>query len=87
MLKCLNLSFLFQDYTIPIDERPDCSAWSLSITKAYSATVRAGFIIYKNEPVSNHAAMVSTISTSYSMTYGLYRYVALSLAIVLSKYV
>lgn len=71
------LTLFLQNYTVPIDERPDCSAWSFSITKAYSATVRAGFIIYKNDPVSNHGAMVDTISTSYSMTYGLFRYASI----------
>ena len=29
----------------PIDKRSDCLAWCFSITKAYSATVRAGFNI------------------------------------------
>ena len=62
-----------QNYTIPMEERPDCSAWSFSITKAYSASVRAGFIIYKREPETNKAAMVDAISSSYSMTHGLFR--------------
>ena len=35
--------FGMRNYTIPMAERPDCSAWSFSITKAYSASVRAGF--------------------------------------------
>ena len=65
--------FGMRNYTIPIEERPDCSAWSFSITKAYSATMRAGFIMYKREPETNHQAMVDTISTAYSMTHGLLR--------------
>lgn len=56
-----------------MEERPDCSAWSFSITKAYSASVRAGFIIYKRDSETNKAAMVNTISDSYTMTNGLFR--------------
>jgi hypothetical protein len=51
---------------------PDCSAWSFSITKAYSASVRAGFIIYKKEPATNLAAMVDVMNIVFSMTNGLY---------------
>ncbi len=42
--------FGMRNYAIPLDEKPDCVAWSFSITKAYSASVRAGHIMYKNEP-------------------------------------
>jgi hypothetical protein len=55
-----------------MDERPDCSGWSFSITKAYSASVRAGFVIYKNDPVSNNDAVASVFGDLYSMTNGLY---------------
>jgi hypothetical protein len=61
-----------------MDERPDCSAWSFSITKAYSASVRAGFMMYKKEPAANHKAMVDIVSDLYSMTHGLYRCVAVA---------
>ena len=64
--------FGMEGYRIPIEKRPDCSAWSFSITKAYSASVRAGFIMYRQDPPTNHDAMVATISTAYSMTHGLY---------------
>ena len=64
--------FGMRDNKIPLDERPDCSMWSFSITKAYSATVRAGFVMYKENPVTNHDAMVDIISEEYSMTHGLY---------------
>lgn len=63
--------FISQNYVIPMAERPDCSAWSFSITKAYSASVRAGFIIYDREE-PNHQAMVDAISSSYTMTHGLF---------------
>lgn len=59
-------------YEIPMDRRPDCSAWSFSITKAYSASVRAGFIMYRENPTTNHDAMVDAVSDLYSMTHGLY---------------
>lgn len=72
------ISHRFQNYTIPMEERPDCSAWSFSITKAYSASVRAGFILYKREPETNKAAMVDTISSSYTMTNGLFRCVLIA---------
>jgi hypothetical protein len=55
-----------------MDLRPDCDAWSFSITKAYSASVRAGFIIYKNEVEASKQAFVDAVTVSYSMTNGLY---------------
>lgn len=64
--------FGMRNYTIPMDERPDCAAWSFSITKAYSASVRAGFILYKESPVASHDAMVDMVSGTQSMTHGLY---------------
>jgi hypothetical protein len=68
--------FGMRNYSIPVEERPDCSAWSFSITKAYSASVRAGFIMYKREPEASFTAMVATINSAYSMTHGLLRCVA-----------
>jgi hypothetical protein len=64
--------FGMEGYTIPIAKRPDCASWSFSITKAYSASVRAGFIIYKSAPSTNHDAMVVAMDDLYSMTNGLY---------------
>lgn len=64
--------FGMRDYKIPIDERPDCASWSFSITKAYSASVRAGFVLYKEDPVSSHDAVVSVVGDMFSMTNGLY---------------
>merc|ERR1712048_36746 len=42
--------FYFNNFTIPLEDRPDCSGWSFSITKGYSASTRAGFITYKKVP-------------------------------------
>jgi len=59
-------------FEVPMDQRPDCSAWSFSITKAYSASVRAGFVLYKELPASNHDSMVDSMSSLHTMTNGLY---------------
>lgn len=36
-------------YTIPKDLMPECDAWAFSITKIYSAAVRAGTVLVKND--------------------------------------
>lgn len=53
-------------------EVPDCSAWSFSITKAYSASVRAGFLMFKTDPESQKDAFVSVMKLQFSQTFGLY---------------
>ncbi len=59
-----------RDFVIPKEELPDCSAWSFSISKIYSAAARAGWIMYKNEPVSNYQSMIDAIDTSQTLTHG-----------------
>ena len=59
-----------RDFEIPRDELPDCSAWAFSISKIYSAAARAGWIMYKQDPVDNHEAMVDAIGTSQTLTHG-----------------
>jgi hypothetical protein len=59
-------------YSIPYEKRPDCSAWSFSITKGYSATVRAGFIIYKKSYGTSVSAVGDIMNEVHSMTNGLY---------------
>lgn len=59
-----------RDFKIPKAEVPDCSSWSFSISKIYSAAARAGSIMYKNEPKESHDAIVTTIGTSQSLTHG-----------------
>ena len=39
--------FGMNDFTVPTP--PECMAWAGSVTKLYSASVRAGYIIYKND--------------------------------------
>lgn len=59
-----------RDFIIPKDELPDCSSWSFSISKIYSAAARAGWIMYKKDPVTNHEAMIDAIATSQTLTHG-----------------
>merc|ERR1712071_492845 len=64
--------FGFNDYVIPSESTPDCASWSFSITKIYSASVRAGFIMYKKEPAAHFNAVNSVVGKFYSMSNGLY---------------
>jgi len=54
-------------------KKPDCASWSFSITKAYSASVRAGSIMYKNEPDTHFDSVVKVFGKILNtMTNGLY---------------
>ena len=65
--------FGMEGYKIPIDKRPDCVSWSFSITKAYSASVRAGNIMYKNGPQVHFDSVVDVFGQILNtMTNGLY---------------
>ena len=60
-----------EGWVIPMDKRPDCLAWCFSVTKAYSATVRAGFNI--GNSVLDPTGIVAEISGSQmNMANGLY---------------
>lgn len=59
-----------KDWKIPKAELPECSAWGFSISKIYSAAARAGWMMYRELPTSNHDAMVDAISTTYSLHAG-----------------
>jgi hypothetical protein len=59
-----------RDYKIPKEELPDCSAWGFFISKIYSAAARAGWMMYKEVPASNHDAMVDAIGTTYNLYHG-----------------
>ena len=62
-----------KECTILIDEKPDCVSWSFSITKAYSASVRAGHRMYKNEPELHFDSVVKVFGKILNiMTNGLY---------------
>jgi hypothetical protein len=52
------------------DSRPDCESWSFSITKSYSASVRAGHIMYKKTG-PNHANYENLLEDMHSMPNGL----------------
>lgn len=49
---------------------PDCASWSFSITKSYSASVRAGNILFKNSETSK-AAHYDIIDDQHTMANGL----------------
>jgi len=64
--------FGMKDHKIPIDQVPDCASWSFSITKAYSASVRAGTVLYKKEYTSYASAVATVVGSLSSLTYGSY---------------
>lgn len=65
--------FYFNDFEVPAEDIPDCSGWSYAITKGYSASVRAGFIIYKKDaPESSTDALASILGDFNSLGYGSY---------------
>ena len=63
--------FYFNDFEIPYDDIPDCSAWCYATTKGYSASVRSGFITYKKEPEVFVKAVGTMLDTTDSMGNGL----------------
>ncbi len=64
--------FYSTGFQIPLAQRPDCSGWSFSITKGYSASVRAGFLTYKKGPTRWVNAVKSIMGSVNAMTNGLY---------------
>ncbi|KAL9139795.1 hypothetical protein ACP0BX_000571 [Amphidinium carterae] len=61
------------DWAIPQGMRPDCAGWSFSITKFYSATVRAGFLIYDTTlPETWTSSVVSIINEVHGIADGIY---------------
>ena len=48
-----------ENYSIPMDKKPDCISWAFSVTKVYSASVRAGTILYKKSALSTIGADIS----------------------------
>mmetsp|Transcript_4224 Transcript_4224/g.8072 ORF Transcript_4224/g.8072 Transcript_4224/m.8072 type:complete len:330 (-) Transcript_4224:166-1155(-) len=55
---------------IPIDDVPDCATWAFAITKAYSASVRAGYLMYQKEYPSVASAVATIVGSLGSLTYG-----------------
>merc|ERR1712048_1450385 len=65
--------FYFNDFVIPLEDMPDCSGWSYALTKGYSASVRAGFVIYKKDLPDESMSALSKILDSFdSLGYGSY---------------
>jgi hypothetical protein len=65
-------SFFFQGYRVPTDKIQDCSSWAFAITKAYSASVRAGFLIYKTEEPAFVDAINTIMNDIHSGSNGIY---------------
>lgn len=63
-----------KQYIVPQsgDELPKCSGWALSITKVYSASVRAGFLLYRTENQNSVRAISSMLRFMHSMSNGAY---------------
>jgi hypothetical protein len=60
------------DWKIPLDLRPDCAGWSFSITKLYSATVRAGAVMYKKSPAGFASSVNSILKKVHNIADGIY---------------
>lgn len=55
---------------------PDCSSWAFAITKAVSASIRAGFVLFKKEGAGTNGtfptAFTTVMNTQTSLVYGSY---------------
>ena len=60
--------FGMNGYEVP--EAPDCMSWAGSVTKLYSASVRAGYILYKNDDADWVSLMESGSSSMRSLADG-----------------
>ena len=54
-----------------IPDAPDCMSWAGSVTKVYSASVRAGYVIYKNDDAEWAGLMKSVMDDVRGMPDGL----------------
>ncbi|KAJ8613007.1 hypothetical protein CTAYLR_004045 [Chrysophaeum taylorii] len=55
-----------------VAEIPECASWATSVTKAYSAAARTGFLVYKTEPATNGFYIDEIASDLTTLTYGDY---------------
>jgi hypothetical protein len=53
---------------------PDCSSWGFAITKAVSASIRAGFLLFKKDGTAANypAALTTVLNSQSSLVYGSY---------------
>ena len=58
-------------WTVPIDKRPECLAWTFSVTKVHSASVRAGFVI-GNTALDTAGIVAEIAGNTMNMASGLY---------------
>jgi len=64
--------FVYNDFKIPLEDRPDCSGWAYATTKGLSANVRSGFITYKKSPDICVSAIKSIMALHDTLSYGSY---------------
>jgi hypothetical protein len=64
--------FYYNDFKIPLEDRPECSGWAYATTKGYSASIRTGFITYKKAPDVWVDAVSSVMSIHGTLGYGSY---------------
>mmetsp|Transcript_26693 Transcript_26693/g.40072 ORF Transcript_26693/g.40072 Transcript_26693/m.40072 type:complete len:755 (-) Transcript_26693:312-2576(-) len=64
--------FYFNNFEIPLEDRPDCAGWAYATTKGFSASVRTGWITYKKSMTSFVAAVSDIASEHGSLSYGSY---------------
>eukprot|EP00934_Nitzschia_sp_Nitz4_P000700 Nitzschia sp. Nitz4//scaffold21_size171442//127911//130441//NITZ4_002182-RA/size171442-augustus-gene-0.207-mRNA-1//-1//CDS//3329542474//700//frame0 len=60
------------EFVVPKDDLPECASWSFSVSKIYSAGVRAGWVMYNQEYELSHSNVVRVMGQAQSMTQGLY---------------
>ena len=64
--------FGMTSYSIPIAQKPDCSAWSFSVTKVFNAAARAGVVLYKTAEADMASAVGTIASDLSSFSHGLW---------------
>mmetsp|Transcript_83514 Transcript_83514/g.233024 ORF Transcript_83514/g.233024 Transcript_83514/m.233024 type:complete len:780 (+) Transcript_83514:59-2398(+) len=68
---CYVYPMYFPDATVPSEKKPSCATWAFSLTKIYSAGVRAGTVLtLKDHPIS--AAMDVVAGEAHSIHNGIY---------------
>jgi len=61
-----------EGFKIPAEKVPDCSYWSFSITKIYSAAVRAGTVMYRPGDSNAQAAIYTIVSKISGISEGIH---------------
>jgi len=64
--------FYFNNFEIPLEDKPECSGWAFATTKGFSASIRTGFITYKKNPDIWVSAVSSMMGVHGTLGYGSY---------------